>query len=302
MTSFKGIKRKKVKVGFGVELNFEAIRVTIALAGTILAARQDWFTSFIDDRITVVMITAGVILDLLTFNQGFIAYGFGIAAIIGLIGYFLYRKGQFGGGDVLLFMGIGLLLPYPPSFLKGYSALALSIIPFVASVFVTSSLYAMLGSALLYGKYLSERKVKENKLFLTAFLAVLAIAFLSFLPYLVIIQKMFFSAIALSTIFLLVFRKEIHEQVVVRQTKLGDIEDEDILETGMMDRRIVKKYGLERVLTKKQVGILGRVGKREKIKEFPVCRHLPRFGPYVLLALLSSLIIGDVLSYFLFYK
>ncbi|MFH0923089.1 MAG: prepilin peptidase, partial [Candidatus Micrarchaeota archaeon] len=95
-------------------MNFELLRVAIALGATGLAAWQDHKTSFIDDKITLGMIAAGILLNVLTFDMDFIIWVGGIALAIAAIGYFAYKTGQFGGGDVLLFLGLHLLLPVYP--------------------------------------------------------------------------------------------------------------------------------------------------------------------------------------------
>ncbi|MFA5246939.1 MAG: A24 family peptidase, partial [Candidatus Micrarchaeia archaeon] len=95
-------------------MNFEIIRIAVALLGTGAAAYQDAKTSFIDDKLTISMIALGTLLNILVFDWDFAIYSIGITAIIFAIGYVLHRTGQLGGGDVLLFCGIQALLPYYP--------------------------------------------------------------------------------------------------------------------------------------------------------------------------------------------
>ncbi|MFH1780085.1 MAG: hypothetical protein ABH803_02990, partial [Candidatus Micrarchaeota archaeon] len=71
------------------------------------------------------------------------------------------------------------------------------------------------------------------------------------------------------------------------------IQDEDILAIDKLPRKLVEKYGLEKVLTKKQFEKLKEISKKEGIHEFPIHTNLPRFGPYVLAGLLLVLWLGD---------
>ena len=105
------------------------------------------------------------------------------------------------------------------------------------------------------------------------------------------------SLVCWSLVFNLLFRADIMDLVVVRHVKLSEVEDEDILVLDRLPERIVKTYGLERVLTKAQVERLREVQKKEGLRAFPVCKSLPRFGPYVLAALIACLIVGDLLFF-----
>ncbi len=134
-------------------MNFEVLRIAAALAGTGAAAWQDAKTSFIDDRIVYSMIGLGFVLDVITLDTAFIVYSTGIATAIIAFGYFMYRTGQLGGGDVLLFAGIQLLLPYYPDAAAslGFAPTEYLFIPFFVALIAASSFYALLGSAAKYG-------------------------------------------------------------------------------------------------------------------------------------------------------
>ena len=144
-------------------LNYELVRIGIALAGTGLAAFEDARTSFIDDRLTVSMIAAGTLLNLLTLDWNFIYPAAGTTLAIFAIGYVFYRSGQLGGGDVLLLCGIQSLLPAYPfaamstafSFLgiaapPTASSVSFLVLPFFLSVYLASSFFGMAFSGYIY--------------------------------------------------------------------------------------------------------------------------------------------------------
>jgi len=278
-------------------MNFELLRVAIALGATGLAAWQDHKTSFIDDKITLGMIAAGILLNVLTFDLNFLFWVGALALAIALIGFLAYRTGQFGGGDVLLLLGLHLLLPvYPLSLASPFLPPLFKFFqyPFILSVFLASSYFAVLGSAwLLYARSLWTQKHLREKLVLTSFLSLAGFSALLFYLAFNLLQTLFFLLLGASAVFLVVFKREIMDCVVVQRIKLSQIEDEDILAVDKMPEKLVKKYGLQKVLTKSEVEKLKAIEKKEKMRLFPVCKVLPRFGPYVLAGLLLCLLVGD---------
>jgi len=298
-------------------MNFELIRVIIALSGATAAAYQDAKTSFIDDRLTIGMLAAGILFDLLTFDANFIAFSIGITCIILGIGYFAYKTGQLGGGDVLLFAGLQALLPFFPletmqSLLQAYppaAGQAVTIIagmqayPFFFSVFIASSLFAMIGSAAQYAIALHGKKLEPDLVSFTA-IAVAGAAAVGWLHAafsLSVTQTTFLAIVFIPGIFLVAFKKQILSQVIIQRIPITAIEDEDVLATEAMPERITKKYGLGRVLTKKEVEKLRKIRAKEKISRFPVYKNLPRFGPYILAGLIASLLFADLFVFLLLF-
>ncbi|MFH1199465.1 MAG: prepilin peptidase, partial [Candidatus Micrarchaeota archaeon] len=285
--------------------NLEFLRIAIALVGTAIAAWQDQRTSFIDDKILFGMAGAGALLTLATMSQAFIVNTFAVAAFIMIFGYLLYRQGQLGMGDVILFAALALLLPSQPALLKGaiparyglfelaaYSplsaplAVSLGILKnflFFLTIFVVSSFAATIASGLFYAYRLSKtgKRLQPNMLAAAASLLALAVG-----GYFLVGAFGFtattaaFLLLLLSSAFFLTFRDQILKEIVVKRIAIKDVEDEDILAVEMMDKTIVAKYGLGRVLTREMVKKLRAIEKNEGLKYFPVNKVLPRFGPY----------------------
>ncbi|MCX6767592.1 MAG: prepilin peptidase [Candidatus Micrarchaeota archaeon] len=277
-------------------MNYELIRIAAVLLGTGAAAWQDHKTSFIDDRIVYAMMGLGLLLDLLTMNQDFIIYSVGIAAAIIGFGYLFYRTGQLGGGDVLLFAGIQLLLPYYPSTVSpGFAPTGFLFIPFLVSVLAASSLYALLGTSVKYGLELRKRKLAPD--LPSAGAAALLFAAMFYFMAAMGTGTLFAGLLLLIFVpgaFLMVFKKQITDEIIIKRIRISQVEDEDVLATEKMPAAILKKYGLGRVLTKKEVEKLRKIEKREGMRLFPVYKNLPRFGPYILAGLITCLVVGDV--------
>jgi len=275
------------------------LRIAAALVGTGVAAWQDARTSFIDDRITLSMIAAGAVLCAFEAFEAFQAGAdltpwFWVAAIaiaIGVFGFFAWRAGQFGGGDVLLFLGLELLLPFNPVAPLPY--------PFVVSVLVTASFFGAVWSAAWYAKRLRDESALSVGKNVAALFGVAAcvtlFAWLSFS----FLQTVFFTALFAAALFLSLYKKEIMSAVVVKMIPLNAVEDEDVLAVDELPKRLLAKYSFERVLTKAAVARLRGVGRKEKIRLWPVAKELPRFAPFVLAGLAACLLVGDVIYFVL---
>jgi len=299
-------------------LNFELIRIAAALLGTGAAAYQDAKTSFIDDKLTLSMIALGTLFNILVFDWDFAIYSIGITAVIFGIGYILYRTGQLGGGDVLLFCGLQALLPYYPAeaMAQVMSAAGLAaqqqivifepVLPFFVSIYLACSFLGMAISGYIYAwklyKKTGFRKLHPNYLMGGATLAaaLFIIYWLNFVFGIAPQKTAFISLLLAPAVFLVIFKKDVSEKVALRWIPRKEFEDEDIISAELLPEKIVQKYGIERVLTTQQRKVLEKVELNEGIHTFPVQKDLPRFGPYILAGLVLCLLVPDLLS-LLFY-
>ena len=299
-------------------MNFELIRIAVALLGTGAAAYQDAKTSFIDDKLTLSMIGLGTLFNVLMFDWDFALYSIGITAIIFGIGYILYRTGQLGGGDVLLFCGLQALLPYYPAegMAQLFSTAGLAaqqeivffepILPFFVSIYLACSFLGMAISGYIYAwklyKKTGFRKLHPNYLMGGATLAaaLFIIYWLNFVFEIAPQKTAFISLLLAPAVFLVIFKKDVSEKVALRWIPRKEFEDEDIISAELLPAKIVEKYKIERVLTTEQRKILEKVEREEGIHKFPVQKDLPRFGPYILAGLVLCLLVPDLLS-LLFY-
>lgn len=301
-------------------LNFEALRILVAVGGTALAAYQDFRTSFIDDKILYAMMGVGALLTLASGDSTLITYTLGVALAIFLFGYLLYRQGQLGMGDVLLFVGLQVLLPFHPGLLSAgvgnpfpFDTLA-SLAPpdstafvtlnvlrhtlFFLTIFLVSSYAATLATSFQYARELLKRKkLKPSPIGAAISVVLAAFAFYFVFPRLGLswASALLFLLLA-ATSFFFIFRQQLLSEVVMRPVKLKDIEDEDILALDELPKALVRKYHLQKVLTLSERKKLAVVARKEGLSSFPVYKVLPRFGPYVLIGLLVALFFGDLFS------
>lgn len=290
-------------------MNFELARILIALIGTGIAAYQDQKTSFVNESLVYSMIVIGVFLNIATLDISFIISSIGIALIVFAIGYFFYRIGQLGGGDVLLFFGLALLLPQYPKGLIDFLPQSISNTlnqqlmfmdyfkyPFILSIIVSGLFFALLGTTLFYLRQLLKRKLKpdyKNAAIIVVFI-VAFMFFISRLTEITLFKFFFYMALLISGAILYIFKEQIMEEVVIKNIRIKDIEEEDIIAVEKIPLELVKEYNLGRVLTKKEVEKLKKIEKEKGIHYFPVCKVLPRLVPYLFLGLIVSLLIGDL--------
>ncbi|MFA4946869.1 MAG: prepilin peptidase [Candidatus Micrarchaeia archaeon] len=274
-------------------MNFEILRIALAVGGTALAARQDAKTSYIDDNLLYAMIAAGAVLDLLTFDADFIFSSFAIFAVIMFAGYFAFRSGQFGAGDAYLLAGIHLLIPVHPSIIPAAVPSYFLFFPPVLSAFIAASFLAVLGSAAGYACLL-KRKLRSWKATLLFALAA-GIAGAAFGAGASILLSVFLTVFLSASLFLLIYKDEIMHGLVVTRVPLSKVEDEDVLAVDKLPARFVARWRIGKVATKEVMARLRRSG----VASVWVHKNLPRFGPYVLFGLLATLLAGDPVAFVL---
>ncbi len=270
-------------------LPFDSVfRAALTVAVTAYLAWEDHQTSFMDERVLYAFLASGLLWNVLFSPFDALWPALLAAAVIGGVGYFSYRAGQFGGGDVLLLAGIALWLPASPF-------VSVPVFwPFVLSVFLAASFLASVGSALWYAELLRVQKrfpARKIGWFLSGFVVVLALGAL--MPF-TILGKGFVVLLGIPAVFYLVYRQDVVDHAVIAPQKYSDILDEDVLALEKLDEKDVARFDLERVLTAPALKKLKKFMSARKRKTVPIYRQLPRFGPYLLAGLLLSLALGDV--------
>jgi Flp pilus assembly protein protease CpaA len=284
-------------------MEFEMLRFAVCFIGCTAATYYDVFNRRnVPSWLTYLLVALGIIFTLASFNASLIAQSFLIALVIFIFGYILYRAGQIGGADVLIFVSIALLLPEAPQPIFG-TAKPQSY-PFVLSVFILSGMLGVFGIFLKYvpkvlGEFLKGEKVKVNSasVALAVVTMLLYSVFLFYLNSIVELpgaQLAIFIGVVVCATSLFALKDHISEKYMIRMVRIDEIDEEDILAIEKMDQRLVSKYKLDRLLTPSEIEKLKKIGRRKK---FPVYKEMPVFMPYVLLALVASLLFGDPLTY-----
>lgn len=285
-------------------MEFAMLRFAICLIGCAGATYYDLFNRRnVPLWLTYSLVALGALFTLASLNMNVIVSSGFVALVIFVMGYLLYRTGQIGGADVLIFVSIALLVPEAPEsiYLKAQSQLGF---PFVVSVFVLSGILAVFGIFLRYVPLalydlLRGAKVKINTLQIV-FAAATLLFYAIFLYYLngIVelpqIQLIVFAAVVVCATSLFALKDHISDKYLIRMINISQIDEEDILAVESMDPKVVSKYKLDRLLTPKEIEKLKKIGKNKK---FPVYTNMPVFMPYVLLALVVALFFGDPLAY-----
>ena len=129
----------------------------------------------------------GVILTVLYFNTKLMIESFAIAAVVLGVGYIFYKIGQLGAADVIEFAALSLILPIQQLPLIATSSFQLQI-PFVVTLLINTGIVALVMVPIYYiPKAKAKLKkplfsfVKKNNIFVAVLLAIVYVAFISFM-------------------------------------------------------------------------------------------------------------------------
>ncbi|MBI2598497.1 MAG: prepilin peptidase [Candidatus Diapherotrites archaeon] len=260
------------------------IREAIALTGSALAAWSDKKTGLIFDEITVPMILFGAIFNLAERN----IYAFAIATIVFALGYLLYFSGKIGGGDVKLFSGLALLVP----FLDGKI--------FVLNVFVISGFIAVVFLSVYYVLKYAKKGINLNEnvesIKKAAVFSLVLIIYFYFLLSAGMLSEKFALFVGVPSVFAILFLSLEHgikKNFFLKKIPLNKIEEDDLIASEFLDENTKKALslnfkGIIDVKTKKKLHEL-------KVKEVLVYRNLPKFAPFVFAGVIVSILFPDFL-------
>lgn len=264
------------------------IRILFLLLAVGLSAYYDNKTGYIYDWITLPLIAIGLIINLFVFPFTKVISILLVAFVIYLVGYFAYYFGKIGGGDIKLFIGIHLILPFINTQL------------FILWVIIASSLLSVLIVSFsyvfkLYGKVKLTKEFFYKKKYKILF-SFLFFFFFLFLCYYVVSYDNFSKIIYLTIppmffgSFVLILEDEVKKHIYLKKKQLNKLEEGDVLATEFCTKKFLKETGLEKraVLDKKDFLLF----KKLKYKTIPIYDNLPRFGIYILLGVICVLLLG----------
>ncbi len=256
-------------------------RQAAVLIASALGAYTDAKTGYIYDWVTLPLIAIGIALNVV--EQNF--FGILIGAAIFAAGYAFYFTGKFGGGDVKLFAGIAMAIPFQSG--------TLFIFPVV--------LFAALGAVVFYGtlytlKYARKGiKWKDNEkgvrrallmgaLMAIYFLVLLQAGFVSFS------YTAFFAVPLLFALTFLALENGIRKEFFLKRISVKELEEDEIIAFDFMSESEKEKFQkIKGIIGTKEILWLGEKGFRE----IPVYRNLPRFGPFIFLGVLIAIALPD---------
>lgn len=284
------------------------ISTSIAFIGCLIAAITDFKWGIVPDKLNYALIALGAIMVLMRFELWNALAVYGIAIAVFVLGLLAYLFGQLGGGDVKFFAALTLLLPFYPKEIAALSPLNPMInipYPFIVSVFFTSAVLAVFFVSLSYlwmfwrdRKQIKNLKQTAMKGALYFFLVTIPLTLLwgsiNQLVLVVIIP------IALGA-FLLPFKNILLEKYISQEKKVKDLDDDDVLAIELMSEETKEKLGLSSRKTFLNIELksLKEKAREHGIETVPVSENLPKFVPYIFIALVINLLLGDAFLWML---
>jgi Flp pilus assembly protein protease CpaA len=265
----------------------ELIRVLIAFIGTAVASYYDLYNKKnVPDNVLYAFLAIAFIVNLVFFQEDLFWFSLAVAAFFSAIGYIFYRVGQLGGADVFVLASIMLLLPIHPSFV----GMAFNL-PFIFSVIVFSGVLFALYVMVYFGYKLYKVEAKANWLYLLMFIPYLLFAWVYVNSFLFSpVYFAFITILLFASIFFLMFKKPLMG-VLSESLPVSQLEAEDVLALEVMNKDLVERYKLKRLLTKGEIERL----KATKVEEVTVYTKLPPFLPFVLIGMVLALLFGSSL-------
>jgi len=271
-----------------IDLELLLLRGAAVLIASAIAAYTDYKTGLIPDKITYSLIALGAVLLVFDFNFQAVL----IAGAVFAIGYVFYYAGKFGGGDVKLFTGIALILP-----VLGGQVFVITIL-FAASAFAAVWMGAYY--AIKYFRAGINFRENRTRIILAGAVGIVVSALLALSVSAGRISLFAAVAMGVPLLFALLFvalERGVRRVCFLKRVKLGALDEDDIIAIEFLDKGQAGKLG--KMFRAGLKGIIDEKAKRglEKlgIKEVPVYRNLPRFGPFILVGVVIALIMPDLL-------
>jgi len=275
----------------------DEVRFLIALVGSAIAGAYDLKTTEIPDIIPHVMIVLALFLALvesLIERSYLIFYSLLAGGSFLAFGLLLYYFGQWGGGDAKLLGAITFLLPVQPSFLKFNFLL-----PFTAT-YLLNVLYVGAGYMILYALILAfiDRMIIEE-FFKKVKASASLLSLTTFLCFLVFFGVNLYAAnlFGLETDFTFLLRNSLLPLALLVPLILLWKFVKVVEDVGFKKRIPVSKLKVGDVLveSKRWDGITkAELKKIKSNRKFVTVKTGVRFGPVFPLALLFTLLYGDI--------
>lgn len=288
-------------------MEVELILLALAFIVTIIAVISDIKTTEVPDYANYFLIFSALLLRILysttTGNWSFttaVLFSFPIIFMLALI---MCKARQWGGGDAKLLISLSVALATYPSFLlKTFSPKLVFFFPLTLFINILiigaaySLIYAISLAVKSNKKFLSHFKniIKETKKTQLTILSIIAVIILLSLA--TNISKILVIIISLFPIILFyvyIFMKTVEKVCLVKMIPTKNlIEGDLIIENVFHNKKLIHEKNQE--LTKGQIAII----KKSNIKEVKIKQGVV-FTPAFLLALIVSLIFGNLLLYFI---
>jgi hypothetical protein len=260
----------------------EIIRVLVAFIGTGIATYYDLYNKKnVPDQFLYGFLAVAFILNLVLFQEDLFWFSIAIAAFFSAIGYIFYRVGQLGGADIFVLASIMLLLPIHPSFV----GMTFNI-PFIFSVIVFSGVLFAFYVMAFFGWKLYQAEAKPKLLYALMLIPYLLFAWVYVNSFLFSpIYFAFITVLLFATIFFLMFKESLMN-LLSEELPVSQIEPEDVLALEIMNKDMVEKYKIPRLVNEDEIARL----KKAHVPSVMVYTKLPPFLPFILVGMVLGLL------------
>lgn len=268
----------------------EIFRLLIAFIGVGIATYYDVFNKKnVPDIFLYGFLAVAFLLNLVLYDTDLFWFSIAITVFISAIGYLFYRVGQLGGADVFVLAAIMLLLPIHPSF----SSMPFNI-PFVFSVIIFSGVIFALYMMVYFGLKLMQTEAKPNLTYLLMLIPYALFAYVYMGSFLFSPVYFAFITISLFAIIILMMFKESINKMLAEELPIAQLQEEDVLALELMNKDMIERYKLSRLMTKKEIDRL----KKTKLEEVWVYTKLPPFIPFVFAGMVIAMFLARYLLLF----
>jgi hypothetical protein len=259
----------------------ELIRVLLAFIGVGVATYYDLFNKKnIPDVFLYAFLGVSLLVNAFFYEPTLFWFSLAVAAFFSAVGYLFYRVGQLGGADVFILASVMLLLPLHPSFVGMSFNL-----PFVFSIIIFSGVAFALYVLLFFGWKLLKTEAKPKYFYLLLFIPYLLFAYVYVNSFLFSPVYFIFITILLFAVILFMMFRESMNMLLAEELPVSQIEPEDVLALEVMNKDLIERYKLQRLVTREE---LARI-RKTKITELWVYTKLPPFIPFILLGMILSM-------------
>ncbi len=260
----------------------EPIRLILAFLGTAIAAYYDLFNKKnIPDVFLYGFLGVAFLVNLALYQGTLFWFSLAVAAFFSAIGYLFYRVGQLGGADVLVLAAIMLLLPINPSF----SNMPFNM-PFIFPVIIFSGVAFALYALAFFSWKLMQIEAKPKLVYGLMFIPYLLFAWVYVNSFLFSpVYFVFITILLFATIFFMMFKESLNS-LLAEEMPVSQLEPEDVLALEVMNKDLIERYKLKRLLTKEEIARL----KKSRVSEVWVYTKLPPFIPFILIGMALGLL------------
>jgi hypothetical protein len=260
----------------------ELFRIIIAFLGTLIGTYYDIFNKKnIPDGFLYAFLGVALLANIIFYDPALFWFSIAMTVFISAIGYVIYRVGQLGGADIFVIASIMLLLPIHPSSVNMPFNL-----PFIFSVFIFSGVSFALYSLIYFGWKLTQVEAKADLLYILVLVPYALFSYIFINSFL--FSPVFFAFITVAifaSVFFMTFKKSLN-QILAEELPVSQLEPEDVLALEVMNKDLLERYKIPRLMTKDGIERL----KKSKVSEVWVYTKLPPFLPFILIGMVLAML------------